>query len=82
MDPGFHSCWAVLHCSLLYVPQPFHGDKELVESDAVLDVPLSAVRGKARVFSLEKFQGLSRVGALDYFARLAYRVRSSGWAGL
>jgi hypothetical protein len=57
--------------------QPFHGAKELIESNAVLQVPLSAVQGRARVFSLERFQGLSRVGALDFFARLAYRVSGS-----
>lgn len=56
--------------------QPFHGEKELIESDAALCLPLSAVQAKARVFSLEKYQALNRVGTLDFFARLAYRVSS------
>lgn len=54
--------------------QPFHGDKELIESDGVLVVPLSAVKGRCRVFSLDKYQHLTRVGPLDFFARLAYKV--------
>lgn len=54
--------------------QPFHGDKELIESDGVLVVPLSAVRGRCRVFSLDKYQHLTRVGPHDFFARLAYKV--------
>jgi hypothetical protein len=56
--------------------QPFHGDKELIESDRVLLLPAAAVQGRARVFSLQKFQELKRVGALDFFARLAYKVRN------
>jgi len=61
-------------CVILLAAQPFHGDKELIESDGVLVVPLSAVKGRCRVFSLDKYQHLTRVGPLDFFARLAYKV--------
>lgn len=54
--------------------QPFHGDKELIESDDVLLVPATAVQGRVRVLGLDAFQGLKRVGAVDYFARLAFKV--------
>lgn len=55
--------------------QSFHGDKELIESDHVLLVPAAAVQGRVRVLGLDAFQALKRVGALDYFARLAFKVR-------
>jgi hypothetical protein len=74
-----YSSTLVLPCAPL---QPFHGDKELIESDDVLLVPATAVQGRVRVLGLDAFQDLKRVGALDYFARLAFKVGPPFWTGL
>lgn len=60
-------------------PQPFHGAKELLQSDEEWEgVPLSAVVGRARVWGLEAFQGLKKVRSADYYCRMGYKVSERG----
>jgi hypothetical protein len=91
--PGVCRCVRVLHTGTasdvhnasvppppLPTKQPFHGARELIETNEASSVPLSAVTASCRVHGLAQWQGLHQPRAGDWFARFAYKVqRQQQW---
>lgn len=53
--------------------QPFHGEKELFDSDHADEIHKSTIIGKCHVHTLQKYESLSSVSDNDFFTRFMYR---------
>ena len=59
--------------------KPFHGEKELFQSDHADVITSDTINGMCRVHTLKQYQALSEIGEMDYLAGSRTKQRPGGF---